>query len=84
MAFEIMFMLVLSGSGSPASLITGLMAMKKGKTVLASSMTLSGMTSTALTALVSSVNVLLSVSNFYISDLFTFLEVCVSVLKPVF
>lgn len=77
-------MLVLSGSGSLASLITGLMAMKKGKTVLASSMTLSGMTSTALTALVSSVNVLLSVSNFYISDLFTFLEVCVSVLKPVF
>lgn len=79
-----MFMLVLAGSGSLVSLITGLMAMKTGKTVLASSMTLSGMTSTALTALVSSVNVLLSVSNFYISDLFTFLEVCVSVLKPIF
>lgn len=79
-----MFILVLSGTGSLDSLITGLMAMKMGKTVLASSMMLSGMTSTALTALVSSVNVLLSVSNFYMSDLFTFLEVCVSVLKQIF
>lgn len=66
--FEILFVLLLSGSGSLASLITGLMVTKKARTVLALSITLSGMISTARTALVSSVNVPLIVSNFYISD----------------
>lgn len=71
--FEILFMLLLSGSGSLASLITGLMVTRKARTVLALSITLSGMISTALTALVSSVNVPLTVSNFYISDCSKFL-----------
>lgn len=70
--FGTLFLLLLSGSGSLASLTTGLMATKRARTVLVLFIMPTGMISTALTASVSSVNVPLSVSTFYISDLLEF------------
>lgn len=61
------FMLSLSEIGNLASLTTGPTAMKKARTVLASSTMLTGTISTALTASASSVNTPLAVSNFGMS-----------------
>lgn len=64
------FLLLLTGSGSLVSLTIGPMAMKMARIVPALSTMPTGMTFTAQTASVSSVNVPLTVSTLYSSELF--------------
>lgn len=76
--------LSLSGSGSPASLITGLTATKKARTVPASSTGLTGTISTALTASASSVNRPLNVSFCLLLHIFHFFSLCACLFSYLF
>ena len=77
--FDVFFMLLLSGSGSLASLITGPTDMNRARTAQGLSIMPTGMISTALTALVSSVNMPLTVSTLFFSDFLSLLLECICI-----